>query len=461
MDGSPKISSKQDVRELRAPPADKSPSVTTTMPTSAAPPVMRTRSLSGSDTAGNDTSMPKSTAPAPAPAATAGLTPPPLYVRRPLKQEVLDRTRPAFDAMSKTEALAQNAHVYLLPKIKEDAELSRDLKRYKKGVRDTSGARRQTDKYQKAVESLKKLTEKKNRAVLNIAEFLSTNSPFASKIYPLTGAIRDTRTGFYAQLLPVRPGATDYFLCFPGTGIMNNLDKQWMTNVANFAGDAVPKSFQQAVQLAQEIQKEVAARGGTLRVAGHSLGGGMANYVGLKCGLESVCFNPAGMGMACLADLGNQLTEEQLRSQTHLVIEDDPVADGKAIKILQQMSGHSLTLAGRIYDIPKDHPEHPRSDMASRHQLDAFFDLYITANLAARNRQLQRHKASGTTTATQMTVRTTNQTATRTATTDTIADTAASTAGGVTGSTPVDSITTGLPSGDAAALSSSDDSSSE
>lgn len=362
---------------------------------------------------------------------------PSLCVQRPLTQEVLYKTLPAYSAMCKTEQHLITVHHYLKPMIDADVKLSKDLKTYKKGQRGTPEEARADEKYEKAVTSLAQLAHKKSKSPLDVADFLDEESAFASKIYPLTGGIRDTRTGLYAQLVPDTFNSSEYFLCFPGTGAMNNLDKQWSTNIDNFLSDKVPTSFEQAVQLTAEIQQAVIAKEAHLTLVGHSLGGGIANYVGLKLGIESVCFNPAGMGKACLADLDNDITPERVNQQTHLVIEDDLASDSKAMKLLLQMRGHTLPLVGKVYQIPTEHPEYPNDlDAADRHRMDGFSDLYMMARkekaqlqIAIRNASKKAAPGDGatrqslapatTTTTTSSTNTTTTTTTTTVASTDT------------------------------------------
>lgn len=303
-----------------------------------------------------------------------------LCIQRPLTQGVLHKTFAAYSAMIKTEQQLITVQQYLKPMINADAKLSKDLKTYKKGMRHNADEQPDNSKYQNAVAALTRLAEKKHPSRLDVADFLDEKSVFLAKIYPLTGGIRDTGTGFYAQLVSDPLNPSEYFLCFPGTGAMNNLDKQWSTNIDNFLSDKVPKSFVQAVQLTAEIQQAVKAGNGHLTLVGHSLGGGIANYVGLKLDMESVCFNPAGMGKACLDDLANDITPERVNQQTHLVIEDDLVSDSKGMKLLQHMRGHTLPLVGRVYQIPKEHPEYPAElGAADRHRMDGFSDLYMIA----------------------------------------------------------------------------------
>jgi putative lipase involved disintegration of autophagic bodies len=73
----------------------------------------------------------------------------------------------------------------------------------------------------------------------------------------------------------------------------------------------------QALELAKTIQDKLAAKGQTLELTGHSMGGGVANYVGLKLNLPAVCYNSAALGRACLKDIG-EANLENLKKQTHI-----------------------------------------------------------------------------------------------------------------------------------------------
>jgi acetyl esterase/lipase len=65
----------------------------------------------------------------------------------------------------------------------------------------------------------------------------------------------------------------------------------------------VPAAYKQAVELAAELIKETGGFGSEITVTGQSMGGGIANYVGLKLGIKSVCYNAAALGGAAIQDL--------------------------------------------------------------------------------------------------------------------------------------------------------------
>jgi hypothetical protein len=95
------------------------------------------------------------------------------------------------------------------------------------------------------------------------------------------------------------------------------------SSVKQFLGvGGVPTMHSQALELAKTIQDKLAAKGQTLELTGHSMGGGIANYVGLKLNLPAVCYNAAALGRACLKDIG-EANLENLKKQTHIRLEGD------------------------------------------------------------------------------------------------------------------------------------------
>lgn len=169
---------------------------------------------------------------------------------------------------------------------------------------------------------------RKNESLME--KFLPAGSPFRSKLYAPTGGVRDTGTGLYAELRKLASGPpVAYVLCFPGTGVAGNKDTQWRTNIAQLLGDRPPALHLQAQALAQDLKTSLEAMGCTLSVAGHSLGGGLANFVGLGLGIDSYCFNAAALGGGSLAYLRDQgrLTPERVGRQVHLRVKADFASD--------------------------------------------------------------------------------------------------------------------------------------
>jgi hypothetical protein len=98
---------------------------------------------------------------------------------------------------------------------------------------------------------------------------------------------------------------------------------QLLSSVKQFLGvGGLPTMHSQALELAKTIGNKLAAEGKTLELTGHSMGGGIANYVGLKLNLPAVCYNAAALGRACLKDIG-ETHLENLKKQTHIRLEGD------------------------------------------------------------------------------------------------------------------------------------------
>lgn len=151
-------------------------------------------------------------------------------------------------------------------------------------------------------------------------QLLPSGGGLRQKLDPFSGAFRDPATGLYVELkkLPDNNGKPCYAMCITGTGKGHATRAQLANNLLNFVGvGGVPRSYQQAAELAAALQKKIAAEGGELCLVGHSLGGGIANYAGLKTNLNATCYNPAALGGACLTDLEkNRLSKHRHAGQT-------------------------------------------------------------------------------------------------------------------------------------------------
>ena len=159
---------------------------------------------------------------------------------------------------------------------------------------------------------------------------LLTDPKYKGLIDSVTGGFRDPSTGLYCELVPLTQDTnsaiskvTGYVLCFPGVGAANMRSTQLLSSVKQFLGvGGLPTMHSQALELAKTIGNKLAAEGKTLELTGHSMGGGVANYVGLKLNLPAVCYNAAALGRACLKDIG-ETHLENLKKQTHIRLEGD------------------------------------------------------------------------------------------------------------------------------------------
>ena len=239
------------------------------------------------------------------------------------------------------------------------------------------------------VESYKKI--KGDRQNSELEEILSNNpelSALSAKIDPLSGVFRDPHTGLYADL--VRIDRNYFVLCFPGTGAGKMSAIQWKSNYDQIRSKKnIPKAYTQAVTLAAALKELFAIKKKRFEVAGHSLGGGIANYVGLKLNINSTCFNPAALGPAVLNDLliNDCLSDECIAKQMLLRIKKDLVSSKNSQRHLAQLiqlpiknSPFIPRPVGIVYIADRsDYPQNnrpPDLDIFDRHQLDAFQKYY-------------------------------------------------------------------------------------
>lgn len=110
---------------------------------------------------------------------------------------------------------------------------------------------------------------------------------------------RDPASDGYAELYPPLNGHAAV-LIFRGTQITSANDI--MANIAQFTG-SIPPKYIWAASLAAQAAREL--NGAPLILSGHSLGGGLAMYAGLKNRLPAVTFNPAGLSRAAFNGLSD------------------------------------------------------------------------------------------------------------------------------------------------------------
>ena len=211
-------------------------------------------------------------------------------------------------------------------------------------------------------------------------EALLKGSEFAGMIDKKTGGILDPSTGLCCQLQPLENG--NYALCIPGIAPGKMYGAQLSASVQQFLGvGGVPEIYTQALKLAEFLNRQLKSEGKNLDLSGHSMGGGIANYVGLKLDLPSVCFNAAALGRACLEDIGN-VSMEVLNKQTHIRVENDFATHPPVTrKLLAFFSlGREKWVprnVGVICEINKADKFYPHGQsMMGRHLLDAMDDWY-------------------------------------------------------------------------------------
>lgn len=295
--------------------------------------------------------------------------------------EIRAESEAIFNVLIDTEDSVMQGYYIERPKADKDEAREKNLSEFKK-LRDATNDDSTKDIVKTA--SYKSLSQ--HRLVSLLENLLPADSKFRSLLDPYTGGIRDISTGLYAELQIISNSNT-YVLCFPGTGAGDMITKQWKTNLKLLTGTGgVPKAHAQAVELASEINailKNSKKTGKPLKLAGHSLGGGIANYVGMKLDLNSTCFNAAALGPACLRDLNDVMTEDRITKQTHIRIKGDVISSTKAhTKLASLIPGSNKDTAlspkhiGVIYVAAPDTPNYPKSNFIVRHKLGSFINLY-------------------------------------------------------------------------------------
>lgn len=234
-----------------------------------------------------------------------------------------------------------------------------------------------------AVESAYQLMKLGRRGMSSLELCLEKSPDFRHLLFAPTGGVRDTATGLYAELRQIPTGTLpiEYVLLFPGTGAGGAKDAQWKANVAQATGiGGMPKLYMQALGLASEIRRILMDWGATLSVAGHSMGGCIANFVGLALDLDSCCFNAAALGPASLdyLDIHGCLAQERVGRQVHVGFGDDWATHPSLMKGASAMAklaagttGNLKTcLVGQVYHLSPGDPLYPANkDVFERHLL--------------------------------------------------------------------------------------------
>lgn len=156
-----------------------------------------------------------------------------------------------------------------------------------------------------------------------LEQALPEGHPLRSKLDPLTGGLRDPSTGLYASMVQLGEGANQRnVLMFGGTGVGGAHKAQIVVDAGQFMG-GVPKAYQQAAEIAGCLRDRM-----PIEVAGHSLGGGLANYAALKNGgIKATCFNAAALGGGCRAQIEANIGQAK-NNVLHINVRGDLVGDG-------------------------------------------------------------------------------------------------------------------------------------
>ncbi|MCX6851236.1 MAG: hypothetical protein NTY98_20200, partial [Verrucomicrobia bacterium] len=207
-------------------------------------------------------------------------------------------------------------------------DATRHLRETMKGVNTPEQFAAVKEQFETQYANLRQMAGRQEPSALEMA--LPENSPLRTKLDPLTGGLRDPSTGLYANMTTVGAGAEQKnVIMFAGTTVGGSDPAQFIVDAGQFMG-GLPKSYQQAAQIVGEVQAELMKTdpNAKLETAGHSLGGGLANFAALSNdGVKATCFNAAALGGGAKAALGDRLTaaKEQV---LHINVDGDLVGDG-------------------------------------------------------------------------------------------------------------------------------------
>jgi len=260
------------------------------------------------------------------------------------QQKTLDNdqkqiTQPHISALTKTKAALEtglNVKRPELMKIKGNREHAAAYKLW----RDSKPGSPNYDKINKAgkegLMNLAKQCKQEGNAMFQALQGTELEKFFC----PFSGCFRDPNTGVAAGLeelvkkdgTPVLndQGKPVFSLAFPVTGRGAAWRAQLKTNAQQFLGSGgVPAAHQLSEKLAILLKTKF-TDAKQLTLTGHSLGGGIANYVGIKQDIPSTCYNPAALGGACLKNLkGQPNLDERIKKQSIIRIKRDPVSSPK------------------------------------------------------------------------------------------------------------------------------------
>lgn len=156
-----------------------------------------------------------------------------------------------------------------------------------------------------------------------LEQWLPKDSAFRLWLDPFTGGIQCGMSGLSAELREIaEDGERVFLLCFMDAGIAPPLQASSRRAARTPAGKGqIPLAFGQAAGLATTLTKALRNSGAQLRLTGHAAGADIANYVGLRLGLASVCFLAEGLDPACRHQLHDRLAGSALAQQLHISVD--------------------------------------------------------------------------------------------------------------------------------------------
>ncbi len=221
-------------------------------------------------------------------------------------------------------------------------------------------------------------------------------SPLLRFVSPINGDFRAPKEGVIAGLRDVgEAGKTVPTLTFPGTGAGSMIRAQLRTNYQQFSGKGgVPAAYDLGLMLAERCRdalKNQRPDGESLVLSGHSLGGGIASYVGARIaepqnGYQPRCylFNPAALGGKVLAAL-NELPDlaKRVANQKIIRVKNDhvssPAMQERLTAMLAVRTLRRIVVPrhlGKIYVIPREMLDAPNRNVVMLHSLESLRSVF-------------------------------------------------------------------------------------